>query len=673
MISLGEQEMHKNILIWKLSLFFLFILHFWYPVKAYSTELPIIAFELLWENYHNYNGEGEFNFPNGVAIDPNTGDIFVTDEKNHRVQKFDSEGNFILEWGSKGSQNGQFRFPVGIYVDHSGDVYIADTGNNRIQVFDSKGIFLYQFGSGILNRPKDVTANEINGNVYVADTENNRIVKFDAYGDFLAEFGSDRLRRPFGIAIDSKNQCVYVANTASCQLIKYDLDNNFISIIIRGGDEENELRWPRDVTTDSEGNLYIADTDHDCVKKFDAMGNLLFIWRGIFGINNPPFHPRGVAVNLLTGDIFVTASYTHHVYRFNSEGDFLLGWGSHQDAPGNFNEPTGIAVDSNTGNVYVADGANFRTQKFDPKGNFVSKWGHCPRFGDDQAMWPQGIAIHSTGNIYIVTSQRPRDSTVTGQGFVKVYDKNGNFLFEWGGLPCFGLTPQGIAIDYLNNNVYVADTPNNRIKKFDSDGNFILEWGNTGTADSQFQKPTRLAIDEEGSVYVSDTRNHRVQKFDSQGNFILKWGEFGSNNGQFKSPCSIAIDYFGRIYVADVDNNRIQIFDSKGSFIAKWSKGTKIFKQPISITIGADSSIYVLERGANRVQKFKILQDWKGDFDNDGDVDGSDLAIFTAAFGSTSSGLNYNSQCDFDADGDVDGSDLAVFAKHYGKIVINLN
>jgi DNA-binding beta-propeller fold protein YncE len=69
-----------------------------------------------------------------LAIDT-SGNIFVVDEGNNRIQKFDSNGNFITKWGTEGTGNGQFDEPTGIAIDSSGNVYVVDRGNSRIQVF----------------------------------------------------------------------------------------------------------------------------------------------------------------------------------------------------------------------------------------------------------------------------------------------------------------------------------------------------------------------------------------------------------------------------------------------------------------------------------------------------------------------------------------------------------
>jgi DNA-binding beta-propeller fold protein YncE len=79
-------------------------------------------------------GDGQFTRPGDIAVD-SEGNTYVTDQGNSRVQKFDSEGNFMTKWGSKGSDEGQFIDPLGIVLDTSGNVYVVDAGNSRVQVF----------------------------------------------------------------------------------------------------------------------------------------------------------------------------------------------------------------------------------------------------------------------------------------------------------------------------------------------------------------------------------------------------------------------------------------------------------------------------------------------------------------------------------------------------------
>jgi tripartite motif-containing protein 71 len=93
------------------------------------------AFVTKWGSSGNYSGQ--FDGPIGVAVDSPSGNVYVADEGNNRIQKFISNGTFITESGSNGNSSGQFINPHGVTVDSSGNVYVADFWNNRIQVFAS--------------------------------------------------------------------------------------------------------------------------------------------------------------------------------------------------------------------------------------------------------------------------------------------------------------------------------------------------------------------------------------------------------------------------------------------------------------------------------------------------------------------------------------------------------
>ncbi len=77
---------------------------------------------------------GQFNGPRGVATD-GSGNVYVADRGNFRIQKFDANGTFLATWGSSGSGNGQFPGPTAAATDASGNIYVADQSNNRIQKF----------------------------------------------------------------------------------------------------------------------------------------------------------------------------------------------------------------------------------------------------------------------------------------------------------------------------------------------------------------------------------------------------------------------------------------------------------------------------------------------------------------------------------------------------------
>ena len=116
--------------------------------------------------------------------------VYVVDQHNARVQKFDSEGNYLGQWGSLGSGHGQFNLPWGAATDTSGNVYVADWRNDRIQKFTADGAFLASFGTpgygeGEFQRPTQVAVDG-EGHIYVADWGNERVQILDAEGRFEA-------------------------------------------------------------------------------------------------------------------------------------------------------------------------------------------------------------------------------------------------------------------------------------------------------------------------------------------------------------------------------------------------------------------------------------------------------------------------------------------------------
>src|SRR6476659_681613 len=93
-------------------------------------------------------GNGQFQNVGHIAVDSKTGNIFVGDQGNERIQKFDSNSKFITKWVLLGTCNGHFNGTAGIATDAStGNVYVGDSDNNRVQKFDSNGKFLSKWGS----------------------------------------------------------------------------------------------------------------------------------------------------------------------------------------------------------------------------------------------------------------------------------------------------------------------------------------------------------------------------------------------------------------------------------------------------------------------------------------------------------------------------------------------
>ena len=137
--------------------------------------------------------EGQFSYPHGVAV-TNDAHILVTDD--HRLQKLTPEGHCVMSVGSseRGSEPLQFNIPMGISVHPTtGQIFVADYGNHRIQVINGDFTYSHSIGRygkapGQLNRPRDVALDGVGNVNYVANGGNHCIDVFTSEGKYLRRF-----------------------------------------------------------------------------------------------------------------------------------------------------------------------------------------------------------------------------------------------------------------------------------------------------------------------------------------------------------------------------------------------------------------------------------------------------------------------------------------------------
>jgi len=286
---------------------------------------------------------------------------------------------YVGQWGSEGSENGQFKSPDRIAVDSAGNVYVHD-GSNRIQKFTSDGAFITKWeGQG--EEPNYITgiAFDRDGNVIVS--VHYRIQKYSADGTLIDEWGT----RGEGdgefvgiddIAVDNSGN-IYVADGSDClryMIGGYCKDIARIQVFTQEG--RFVTRWGRyaffaqdlqgllkGIEIDSAGNVFV--TSGNFIKEYSGSGEYLNSWGG--GREGGFIHEFGTLEDISVdkaGYIYtVDSSDSDNIKKFTSEGTRISSFGKYGTGNGEFKHPRSIAVDYD-GNIYVADTGNHRIQKF---------------------------------------------------------------------------------------------------------------------------------------------------------------------------------------------------------------------------------------------------------------------------------------------------------------------
>ncbi len=545
----------------------------------------------------DFTGDGKFHLPLDTAVGP-TGTVYVADSVNQRIQGFDSNGNFLLKWGSAGSGDGEFGLPVGIDVGPEGDVYVADSTNHRISKFSASGVFLRAWGGegsgdGEFQTVADVAVDG-DGNVYVADRSGGRIQKFDADGTFLASWVLEgTLEAPAGIAVDSEGN-VYAVDASTSTVVKVSPDGAYCMTIGSFGYGDGGLLLPMGIAVDGAGNIYVTDMGTDLIQKFGADGAFLAAF-GSSGSGDGEFLiPTGVAVDA-AGAIYVVDTYNYRVQKLDSTGAFLVKWGTTLSGDGDLLDPTRIAFDPE-GNIYVADAGNCRIEKFDPAGAYLLDWGE-PGTGEGEFGSLHDIAIGPEGNVYAVDLSGYR---------IQKFDADGTFLAEWRYDPSGNgdlCMPMTVTVDaagyvYVAGHVSVEGTYQSVVQKFDPDGAYVTQWeANYGSG---------IDADGEGNIYLGDCSTDSIQKFSSTGELLATWSDIGSDEGLSFAVEDIAVDGEGNVFAVGYDS-QIRKFSPSGEVLAVWGDsgtGTGESLDPTGIGVDARGNVYVVDNGNCRVLKF---------------------------------------------------------------------
>ena len=220
----------------------------------------------------NYgSGNGQLSRPEGVTFD-NNNYLYVADYSNNRIQKFNGHGNCVHQFGSRGSSNGQLSFPVGI-TTHNNKVFVTEQGNHRISVFYTNGQFSHIIGKGQLGFPYDVTVNT-NNQLLVADYSHHCIYTFTLDGNYVSKFatqGSARgqLSYPYSLTTDLYG-FILVAESDNHRVSIFNKDGNFICCFGCRGSDDGKFSCPQGIALSPYGNIYVSDAGNKRVQIFST-------------------------------------------------------------------------------------------------------------------------------------------------------------------------------------------------------------------------------------------------------------------------------------------------------------------------------------------------------------------------------------------------------------------
>ena len=507
----------------------------------------------------------ELSDPSGVAVNSATGDVYVVDKGNSRVEEFNPTGTEVIAEFKGSGTAGELSEPEAIAIDNSGepasldpsvgDVYVTD--NNVVDKFSASGEFKGQIteAEGAPFEPLDGVAVDPQGQVWVYQANHH----IDAFSDaatnvFLSSRESQAGKAKPGFAVDSADD-LYVVHGGSRDVAKLNSSGEILQ-----SPEEGERTGvavdpsSNDVYIDSiegtpEIQVYTPGGFVPGGSPVETFGETQLADHGgtALAVSYAPISGGDVYVVDSTAgkvDIFTPSKVTVHLYSFSFGGSCVVKTG--EPCEGKFSEPAGVAVNDETEDVYVVDRGNKRVEEFSKDGDFIAEFGPPGGFADPEAIAVDnaGSGLPSDGDVYVsdTTSASHEDYVVDK------FTATGAYVEQLTGTcPSEGETelggtcePSGVEVEPFEGNIpgIAVEAEGNVWVGSTYSYQALTEFSDTGSYIKTFQPACApllgLAVDSSSTGYFTDC-NGRLVKFDpTTGAEPL--GEFGGGGALALDP-----------------------------------------------------------------------------------------------------------------------------------------
>ncbi len=559
-----------------------------------------------------------FESPLGVAVDP-FGNQYVSDEQSEEVWTLLSNGTLV-----RAGVPGTFSAPSGLLVSQSGAVVVTDNdvtarrlSYGRPEIESIQGNV--DLGGGrVTVRGRNFAPETV---VAVAGVRPDEITLLD----------TRTLRVELPTGLPSGMVTLTVANRGGLAqghlLVEPpslgELSQGEITTVTGGKPfladgalaSGAALRRPSAVTLDPDGHLFFSDTKHQQIRRIDAVTGILTTVAGVGGLSEDPPNPFGdggpARAALLSA-------------------------------------PRGLALDA-IGNLYFADEASDRIRKVDVVtglieivaggGNSVPTELDPAGLGDGgpategRLIAPRGVWLDEQNNLLIADTGHHRIRKVDRQGLISTVAGNGFPGFsgdEESALEASLNTPTAVFVD--RDQLYIADSLNNRIRQVDSEGTIftVVGPGVTEALNAGFsfitggvlQSPQGLWVDSDGRLLIADTDNHRIRRFDPRlgtistvaGTGIAGFSGDGAALGtKFNLPAGVAVDGAGNLWVADTGNDRVRRVSSQSTSTLAGGESMEVGDSdpaiaaalgfPTAIALDPENNAYISDYAHHRIRR----------------------------------------------------------------------